>query len=612
MKTLFLSIFLAIGLSGNAQNPAQPDTTIIVAETQTQAPLNFEREKPWKVAVNFNCNFEPQSANGNGGKEIFEPYSLNSDFRKSYYMMETVVSGLKEYTVKGLESSLREKTIASFPSFKNQVGALAQLNRLLYNHYDYSGSTNFTDNFDGLINVLSKNESEKLGVCRHYAFMTSKVAAEAFDLKSSVICGYNHMLVQVRVPGDDRLILIDGVVISDFNGRPLSSKDDVDAATVNQLGQFTTSDVNIDPERNIVAYLNTRNNFSGFWNQLQNWNSDDRQNDFFFGKGGLSLFSHINAKGALYGTMERGKWGLESYYVLDNNQYSSFLKGMQGLNFAGQLPFSSKNKKWRETVFVNIGLYRAMLSVQSDSARTKPIRIEPLIEPQIEPRIEPWENPGGIIMAKGATKNESQSDINDSTEIGTRPNAYGLQISLNHYLEYSLTPHLATGVISILNANREIAREGGSTHGVLTGYWFVSPFVSYSLPGNRLKLIGGVEVTNTLALPSLWRFTAIPWAQIMWQKKNFSSSLRCEYQPASFRVDHIATWQMDFGQIQVRTFAEKYTAEFKTTNLFHDAFGTEIGIGRRIKNIGIMKISVTGLTDNCGSKNLFLNLGVKF
>lgn len=569
MKTLFLSIFLAISLSGNSQYLAviaRSDTAMtVVGETKDlganpKDSLNISEQKAKKGTVSFNTNF---SSAANSSKQVFEEPFLNDEFSSGYIAMKTTVAGLKEYTVKGLVSSLQEKTTVSFPSFSSKLGALTQLNSILYDHYDGSGQ-NLTD-FDKLVSVLSiENAQTRLGDCQHYAFLTSKIAIEAFNLRAAVLTGFKHELAQVRVPGDSRLVLIDGgEIITEVNGWPLDNKDQVDAAMIVRTNQFTTEDITIDPSRNRVAYINRYNNFAGFFKQLQNWNNTDRQIDFLGGKG-LSLFSHINSKGSFYGTMERKSWGLEGYYILNNNQYNGFLKGMQGINIAGQLPFSSKNDKWKETVFFNLGLYRAMLSVQPREAQD-----------------------------------------------GPRQNTYGIQVAVENYLEYSLTPRLSLGAISILNANREIVREGGSLLGELDYRGSISPFVGYR-PYDRLKLVAGAEVTNTLALPNIYQPTAILWMQTMYERKNFSSSLRLEYQPASIRVDHIATWKTNFGQIQFRAFAEKYTTEFKETNLYHDALGTEIGLTRRIKSIGDVKISVTGLTDNCGNKNLFLNLGVKF
>ena len=559
-----------------------------IAAISAQVPTDSIGKKIWKGAVNLNCNFEPAKSNVEGTGQALIQYLSDDDLSAGSCAVNVIISGLENYaaagfvrsaketgfislpvnvtglenyTVAGFVGSLKEAGIVSFPS---QIGALSQFSALLNWHFDESESQGFTDDFDDLIRIISVgNPDEKLGVCRHYAFLTSKIAIEAFGLKSSVVSCYNHMMTQVRSTENNNLILINGAnAISELNGRFLSSKDDVDAVMVIAEGQFEAEDVNIDPERNRVAYFNRYNNFAGFWNGLANWNNTDRQNDFFFDRQDLSLFSHINFKGALYGTIERKHWGLEGYYVLNNNQYNRFLEGMQGLNLAGNLPFSSKNNRWKENIFVNLGGYRSTLLVRPETGKDE-----------------------------------------------IRQNSYGLQIALEDYLEYNFTPRLSGGAIVVLNMNREIAREGGSPLDEIDGGGFVSPFVSYSLPGKHLKLVAGTHLTNTLSLPNLWKLTYIPWAQALWQKKDFSSSLRCEYQPASIRLDHIATWSKNFGQLEVRTFAEKYTADFKETNLYHDALGTEIGLIRNIKGIGIA-ISVTGLTDNCGNKNVFLNLGI--
>jgi hypothetical protein len=401
-----------------------------------------------------------------------------------------------------------------------------------------------------------------LGDCRHYSFLTSRIADETFGFKSSVASGYRHSIAQVRFL--DRLNLIDqGRIVTSFNGQPLDSKDRIDGALVSMIGHFTAQDITVDPEKNSVVYINKYNNFSGFLNQLQNWNNMDRTKDFFEDQD-LSLFSHVNAKGALYGTVERSHWGLEGYCVLGNNQYNGFLKGAQGFNLAGYLPAVSQNNKWRDNIFANLGLYRTMMSIQLNDSG---------------PRSEIRQN--------------------------------SLQLSLEDYLKYSFNSRLSGGVIGFLNINRDLSSYGGTVlNKKFDGGYYVSPFLSYDFSG-RLKMVIAAEITNTMALPVIWQFTAIPWMQLILKNKNFSNSLRVEYQPASVRADYVSSWHNNNFQVQVRGFAEKYTADFKATNLYRDALGAEIGLGQKIK-FAMLFTTITGQSDNSGNKNIFLNVGIKF
>lgn len=516
--------------------------------------------------------------------QFIQDYEISDNlFKRGALKMGRIVSSVptSERTLAGLEDRIKQNFISA--SFEEKLGALVYLDDAFYYHYRISKAEDSYIELDYLVKNMIAYQSgeegvpEMGGLCRHFAFLTAKIAEESFDLKSLAINGRDHIMAQV-LGSDKNFAVIDrGSVITNLNGYPLSNKDDIDIVVKRLMGKSSLVDVSIDPAKNTVIYENRYNNFAGFWKKLQNRDNSERMREFLMDNHDFKLFNHMNERGVARSSIQRENIGLQAYWVWDDNEYRRFLESAEGLNLAVYLPekYSLSNSRLDHTLFSNLGFYR-------------------------------------IVMDLGPV--DCQPEKYSST--------FDFQLNIEDYLKYSLNRYLSTGlVMKLIQYNRELSRSGDDVDRRLKreNYTFFSPFVGFTIPqsnGRVCYFSVGSEITDYWALPNSWHLNAIPWFQLGFTKQKqglaFDASLRGEFQWASRRFDWVSHLKKDSHQLELRVFFEHYTQDFKGHNLFKDGAGIEIGIAQYFKKGRQVFAAVSGKADNCGTKSTLINLGVKF
>lgn len=475
-------------------------------------------------------------------------------------------------------------------SFSEKLGVLAYLSKGLYDLFDYGGTAKLRGpEADDLISrfVTYKASGDKnlrpTGNCRDYAFLTARIAEEGLGLKASVVSGQAHVMTQITGPNETLILIDGGLIFHEINGRALRSKDDVDIAIMRYLRKPEMTDVTIDPEKNAVVYENRYNNFSGFWKRLQNRDNSDRIRGFLAGTGNPGLFSHINDKDVIYGSVERGNLGLQAYWAR-NRKYRLFLEDVEGLNLAAYVPIRRfpASPGWDHKLFVNLGFYQSLMNMGEENGF----------------------NPDPKIVY---------------FKMGRYAYTLDIQVGIEDYLKYSAGRRLRIGMISkLIQYNMEVARDGGGVNRDPEGYASLSPFAGFEIPRNRGRnyFYAGGEITDYLALPNLLKLNVIPWFQIGIDRKKeiigFDISVRGEFQRASQRFDCVSFVGTDLYGLEVRAFFENYSREFRQDNLFRNTAGAEIRISRHLKRKRQISLGISGESDNGGHKDVSLNAGLRF
>jgi len=589
-EKLFAGIFGALLGAAPVASSAQESMAENLNENKIENPVdsmhiknveNGEQSKKkaktldWDVAIHSNLNFD--KVNHLTDKSVTP---LNSEMvtRGDLQMFDYLRNYEGAKTLAALEEGVKKRFASA--SFEEKIGALNQLSKALYMHWDGKNSGSVVPMDDIVKNLIDgqgqlEKDEKLVGDCRHYSFLTSEIAKKSLDLNSSVISGNNHVMAQVLDNNRNAHLIDDGTIISDIDGKPLRNKDDIDIAMMRYKENMSISDITISPEKNQAVYENRYNNFSGFWRKLQNRNNSEREKEFLM-DGNLELFASLNERGVTTASIEKGSIGAQAYWVRDNNEYSRFLKEVQGVNLAAYLPVGYSPKgNWEHSLFANLGFYKTVMDVGFEGAVAGNTKVKTV---------------------------DAQLDIED-------------------YLKHNFNTYLSAGLISKLaQYNCEISRniKDTTSSNPQEIAFSLSPFVSLEIPQDhgKIYLAAGSEVTDYMALPNQWKLSTVPWFRtgFKYQKQeiDFNASLKGEFQNASQRFDLESFLKKGDNLVKIRAFYEHYTKEFKENNLFSDASGIEAGIGRDLKNGYQVFLMLSAKSENTGAKNILINLGLKF
>ena len=420
---------------------------------------------------------------------------------------------------------------------------------------------------------------QEIGVCRQLAAVTSAFAKNALGLEASEVTTDRHIITQIKGPNGEFTLLDAANFVNNLQGRPLLTKNDVDAALIKSFREPTISDLTVEAGGDKVLYENRHNNFAGLMNNLTNRdNLSLRAPEFIAGSDHLDLFPRLSEGGTMRGAIEKGNIGLQAYWLRNNNEYSSFLSDIKGLNLAAYVPadFSLGNKKFENIFFANLGFYHSVLELAADR--------------------------GGETKTLDATT------------------------SIEDYLKCSLNTSLTAGVITKLaDFNLELNRTGNqlTKSEKIEYHGSISPFISFEVPGlskdknSKTYLCSGLEITDYLTLPDLKKINTIPWFQagFEYNKKEIDLGLRLrgEFQPkASSRFDFDSFVKKGKNQLELRTFLELYNQEFKKLTPYKDVAGIEAGIKHDLENGQSLFLMLSAKSDGGQVKQILLNLGYKF
>lgn len=523
--------------------------------------------------------------------ETFEELKTGrNDFGSGLAFMAETLASLPsdKLSIDGLTEKIKNNAL-NLP-YETKLGALSFFNQALYKNYDYSQDKSSSQvDLDKMVSNATMylrgdlEQPAELGLCRDYAALVSKLAQKGFGLNASVVTATRHELVQIK--NEKGITLLDQAFLANsISGRPIRTKDDVDAALIKNYQEPTISDLTIEAGGDKVLYENRHNNFAGLMNKLTNRdNLSLRAPEFLAGSDKLDLFPRLSEAGVSRGILEKGNIGVEAYWLRNNNEYHDFLESMKGLNLAAYVPadFSLGKKKFENIFFANLGFYHSVLELAADR--------------------------GGETKTLDAT------------------------FSLENYLRCSLNTSLTAGMISKLaDFNREILRTGEPLSKIqkLEYHGSLSPFISFEVPGgvkkgedgrektSRTYLCSGLEVTDYLSLPDTRKLSTIPWFQagFEYNKKeiDLGLKLRGEFQPASSRFDFDSFLKKGSNQLELRTYLELYNQKFKELTPYQNVAGIEAGIRHDLKNGQNLFLMLSAKSEGGDVKQILLNLGFKF
>jgi hypothetical protein len=393
-----------------------------------------------------------------------------------------------------------------------------------------------------------------------------------------VVTTARHDLVQIK--NTDGITLIDRFFLANsLSGKPIVTKDDVDAALIRHYKEPTMTDLTIEAGGNKVLYENRHNNFAGLMNKLANRdNLSLRVPEFIAGKDKLDLFPRLSEAGVVRGAIEKGNVGAQAYWLRNNNQYNEFIQDMKGLNIAAYIPadFSLGKAKANNIFFANLGFYRSALDLAANQ--------------------------------------------------GEQATTMDMNVSLENYFRCSLNTSLTVGLIAKLaDMNLELSRRGEELSKVQRFEYqgSISPFLSFEIPSSkgqggdsRTYLCSGLDLTPHLSLPNLKNVTAAPWFQAGFeynkQEIDLGLQLRGELQSASTRFNFESFLKSGSSQLELRTFLELYNKEFQKLTPFQNVAGIEAGIRQDLKSGQNLFLMLSAQSDGGEIKQILLNLGIKF
>lgn len=572
-------------------------------DIQSARNLNIMLSKnnfPFLQSAATQDNVSPETAAALGGylsmTEYLEGFkSAANDFNSGLVFMSEFLSSVKEEEISAAGLAKEIQSSSRDLSYEAKLGALSFYTQALYGNSNFGNETagelkagqNELDNIAAnAIKYLrgDVNVSKELGVCRHLAALVSDLAAKGLGLDASEVTTDRHVVTQIKGPNGEFTLLDAANFVNNLQGRPLLTKDDVDAALIKSFREPTITDLTIEAGGNKVLYENRHNNFAGLMNNLTNRdNLSLRVPEFIAGSDKLDLFPRLSEGGTMRGAIEKGNIGLQAYWLRNNNEYSSFLSDIKGLNLAGYIPadFSLGKKKFENIFFANLGFYHSVLELAADR--------------------------GGETKTLDATT------------------------SIENYLNCSLNTSLTAGIIAKLaDFNLELNRTGNplTKSGKLEYHGSLSPFISFEVPGgvkkgedgqeknSRTYLCSGLEVTDYLSLPDARKLSTIPWFQagFEYNKKeiDLGLKLRGEFQPASSRFDFDSFLKKGNNQLELRTFLELYNQKFQELTPYQNVAGIEAGIRHDLKNGQNLFLMLSAKSEGGNVKQVLLNLGFKF
>jgi len=533
-------------------------------------------------------NFSPLFVLKNYFTQIgkLETYKTSAgDFAAGSVLMAEALSVVKSDNLSVDELAKKIKNIFQDLSYEKKLGALTFFSRAISVNSNHGKETPQEATGDPavlnemVINAVKYLQGEtttpsSLGVCRHLAAVTSDFAKNGLGLNASGITTDRHIITQIKNSNGEITLLDGDNFVNSISGHPLLTEDDVYAAAVRNFKKPPMSDVTTEAGGDGVLYNNSYNGASGLFKILKNYDNRLRGSQFIAGDNELALFPRLIEGGVTRGSIEKGNFGLQAYWLRDNNEYNAFMKDMKGLNLAAYVPadFSLGKKKFENIFFANLGFYKSVLDLAVDK--------------------------GGETKTLDATA------------------------SFENYLRCSLNTALTVGMITKLaDFNLELNRSGEQLSGTEKFEWHgsVSPFLSFEIPGggnkektSRTYLCTGLEVTDYLTLPDTRKLSTIPWFQagFEYNKKeiDFGLKLRGEFQPASARFDLDSFLKKGNNQLELRAFSEFYTQEFQKLTPYKNAAGIEAGIRHDFENghsLFLMLSSKSG-------EPLLLNIGFGF
>ena len=557
-KSLQLSQAYHLPIAGNNLVPSN------LSEYGFSMLLNYFSEQ--SVLKGFKTNGNEFSAGSSFMGDLLS--STNKDNLSIQNLIEQVKNGSTDMT------------------YEAKIGALSLLS-LVLNRNNNSEEQTKTENDataavlnDVLANAILSFQGEvtgpkQMGECRHLAALVSELAAKGFNLDATEVSATRHVLVQIK--NEQGITLLDGGhLINSVSGRPILSKDDVDAAIVKNFCKPTISDLTVEAGGNKVLYENRYNNFAGLMKKLTNRdNLSLRAPEFIAGDNKLDLFPRLSEAGVTRGSIEKGNVGLQAYWLRSDNEYNSFMKDIKGLNLAGYVPaeFSLAKKGFKNIFFANLGFYHSVLELTADN--------------------------GGETRTWDAT------------------------VSFEDYLRCSLNTSLTAGLVTKLgDFNQELSRTGQVLKPIKSEYsGSVAPFVSFEIPGSKDKnertyLCSGLEATEYMASPDIRKISAFPWFQAgLEYNKNaidFGLRLRGEFQPASARFDFDSFLKKETNQFELRAFLELYNQEFKKLTPYKDVAGIEAGIRHDVGNGHNLFLMLSAKSDGGEVRQVVVNVGINF
>ncbi|MHB8904059.1 MAG: hypothetical protein ACYC40_03075 [Patescibacteria group bacterium] len=547
--------------------------------------LANQNSLPLKVITLLNMYF--------GQTEVLNAFKLKGDdFSSGSLFMSKALSSLNGENLSAAGLNQEVKNLSQDLSYEEKLGALAFFSVAITETSNYQKETSAEKNADqALLDEMVVNavkylkgditRPQEVGVCRHLAAVTSAFAKDVLGLNASEVTTDRHVITQIKGPNGEFTLLDAGNFVNNLQGRPLLTKNDIDAALIKSFREPTITDLTVEAGGNKVLYENRHNNFAGLMNNLTNRdNLSLRVPEFIAGSDRLDLFPRLSEGGTMRGAIEKGNIGLQAYWLRNNNEYSSFLSDIKGLNLAGYIPadFSLGKQKFENIFFANLGFYHSVLELAADR--------------------------GGETKTLDAT------------------------MSLENYLKCSLNTSLTAGIIAKLaDFNLELNRTGNplTKSERLEYHGSVSPFISFEIPGgdkktgenSRSYLCSGLEITDYLTLPNLKKLSTIPWFQAGFeynkQEIDLGLKLRGEFQPkASSRFEFDSFLKKGNNKLELRTFLELYNQEFKKLTPYKDVAGIEAGIRHDLKSGQSLFLMISAKSDGGQVKQILLNLGYKF